>query len=162
VGGGEGVGGAFGIGGGLAQRLGAAGAAGELAPDDRRFQHPPRLVANADPPGRHIGAFGLGFQHFQIEQFEQGAVAAGESVLEGELHPVGDGSGAPEQAPQFATKLEHRASPIEGTRIGTEARVFDGCTANPEPNGLQEVNAPTWLTPARSASAQVRRPSSTL
>ncbi len=100
-------GGACGLGGGggLAQRHGVARAAGDFAPNHRGVEPALGLVLGADAAGGDVGRLGLLHEKVEIEQFQQGGVAAGQTVCEG-LHPL-----AREQPDEFTTQLEHAATP---------------------------------------------------
>jgi len=82
-----------------------AGAAGDFAPDSRGVEPALGLVLGADAAGGDIGRLGLLRQQLQVEQFEQGGVAAGQAIGE-RLDPL-----AREQPHELTTQLEHAATP---------------------------------------------------
>src|SRR5690606_5806880 len=89
-------------GGGLAQRHGIAGAAGDLTPDDGRFEPAPRLVLGADAPGGDVAGLGLLRQKLGVEQLEERGVAARQPVAR---RPRALRC---EEALEFPTQFEHR------------------------------------------------------
>src|SRR5258708_7416234 len=68
----------------------------------------PRLapVLGADAAGRDIGGSGFLLQEIEVEQFEEGRVAAGQPVGE-RADPL-----AREQPHEFTTQLKHAATPV--------------------------------------------------
>src|SRR6185312_17511698 len=117
----EGGGGGLGAGGGLAQGRGVAGAAGDLAPDDGGVQPALRAVAGADAAGGDVGGAAFLAQQGEVEQLEQGGVAAGQPVAD-RLQPLGR-----KLAEDLATQLEHGPPPAPApSRDGTSPARLEG------------------------------------
>ena len=136
----EEIGGGLGGGGGLAQGHGVAGAAGDLAPDDGGLQATLGAVGGADAAGGDVGSLGLGLQQFEVQQFQQRGVAAGQTITRG-VQAL-----SAKQTLKFSTELEHDAAPITlASQHGTPDLGSDRKEQSRVRDRKQVVNFPTMV-----------------